>query len=128
MTPLTTARAGFETDGAGSAPPRFNPQRMDELALEAGSDAIVRELVVLFLEDVSQRLQELEQAVKRSDRSARERVAHSIKGSAANLGAERLALLASAIEHCSNDEALTEIAGMAEEFEALKQLLDERYA
>jgi two-component system, sensor histidine kinase and response regulator len=100
---------------------------MDELALEAGSDAIVRELIVLFLEDVSQRGEELKQAVTRGDRGGRERVAHSIKGSAANLGAERLATLASAIERCSNEEARGELAGIAEEFEALKRALAEQY-
>ena len=101
---------------------------MNELALEAGSDAIVRELIVLFLGDVSQRVEELKHAVTGGDQAHRERVAHSIKGSAANLGAERLAMLASAIERCSNDEARSKLATIAEEFEALKRALAEHYS
>lgn len=105
----------------------FNPARMNEIADQAGSQAIVYELVGLFVEDVNVRMGELASAVTSGDAVLRERVAHSIKGSCANLGAERMAGMAHAIERCPASEAPERFAALQSEFDALCQTLRQRY-
>jgi len=106
---------------------RFNPSRMEEIAEQAGSHAIVYELVGLFLGDVEARVRDLATTVQNDDDAARERVSHSIKGSCANLGAERMAELARIIEHCPAAAAPDLLAKIQEEFAALKLVLHETY-
>ena len=100
---------------------------MDEIAQQAGSDSIVYELLGLFHDDVNLRLAELADAVKHQDRVRRERVAHSIKGSCANLGAERMAKLAAEIERCAEGCASEQIEVMLQEFQELCSMLSSRY-
>ncbi|MCU0229872.1 MAG: Hpt domain-containing protein [Acidobacteria bacterium] len=65
----------------------------------AGDDrAFYRELLDLFLEDTRQRLGQLEMAVSAGDLEQVADVAHSIKGAAASLAAERARALAWSIE------------------------------
>jgi HPt (histidine-containing phosphotransfer) domain-containing protein len=107
--------------------PRFNPARMNEIAQQAGSDDIVYELVSLFETDVAERLEDLAGAVLSSDKVWRERVAHSIKGSCANLGAERMAKLAERIERCVGQDANQLAVAIQNEFIELRQTLNQRY-
>ena len=53
----------------------------------------LREVVELFLADTPARLAALHDAVERGDATAVEREAHTLKGSAANVGALRLAVI-----------------------------------
>jgi Hpt domain-containing protein/response regulator receiver domain-containing protein len=62
-----------------------------------GSD-LKAKLGELFVRDVGKRLEELRYAVQRADIPAVARLAHAIKGSAANLGAQHLAQLCADIE------------------------------
>lgn len=106
---------------------RFNPARMEEIAEQAGSHAIVYELVGLFLGDVDARMHDLATTVQNNDDVARERVSHSIKGSCANLGAERMAELARLIECCPASAAPELLPEIQQEFTALKLVLRETY-
>ena len=106
---------------------RFNPARMEEIAEQAGSHAIVYELVGLFLGDVEARMQDLAKAVEASNDFERERVSHSIKGSCGNLGAERMAELARVIECCPSGTAPSLLLGIQREFAELKRVLRETY-
>jgi HPt (histidine-containing phosphotransfer) domain-containing protein len=65
---------------------------------EDGSDDLLAELIALFLEDAPCRLRDLGQALEKNDADAAMRVAHSLKGSAGNLGARGLAALCSNLE------------------------------
>ncbi|HEU5072948.1 MAG TPA: Hpt domain-containing protein [Polyangiaceae bacterium] len=107
--------------------PRFNPARMEEIAEQAGSHAIVHELVDLFLGDVEARVRDLASTVQRNDDVERERVSHSIKGSCANLGAERMAELARLIEHCPSAAAPDLVRAIQREFTELERVLHETY-
>ncbi len=111
----------------GTELPRFNPSRMNEIAEQAGSDAIVHELVSLFRDDVEKRLTELKAAAASADRTQRERIAHSIKGACANLGAELMASLAKTLERCAEDAAPALAEQLIREFAELTKQLDARY-
>lgn len=117
----------LESSQLALAFPRFNPARMEEIAEQAGSHAIVNELVGLFLGDVENRVRDLDSTVQRNDDVERERVSHSIKGSCANLGAERMAELARIIEHCPAAAAPDLVRAIQREFTELERLLQETY-
>jgi HPt (histidine-containing phosphotransfer) domain-containing protein len=68
-----------------------------------GDQALLRELVGIFMDDGPKRLEALRQAMTASDVQLLEQVAHSLKGSAAILGASRLQESALALEEAAQD-------------------------
>ncbi|HEX2100234.1 MAG TPA: Hpt domain-containing protein [Candidatus Synoicihabitans sp.] len=66
-----------------------------------GDDSFLREIIGIFVEDTPNRLNEMRQAFAANDQATFTRAAHSIKGSASNLGAFRLRALAEKLEHDS---------------------------
>ncbi len=76
------------------------------------NDEFLRELTGIFLEDTPKRLAELDTSLASGDHGAFTRAAHSIKGSASNLGATQLRAVAEKLEHHSRKEGLREVAGM----------------
>lgn len=62
------------------------------------SDDFLREIVALFAADLPERIAELEAALPEGNAAKFGRAAHSIKGSAANLGAARLRSAAENLE------------------------------
>jgi len=121
-----TEHLPLAADGA-AAFARFNPSRMEEIAEQAGSHAIVYELVGLFLGDVEARMRDLASSVQSCNHEQLERVSHSIKGSCANLGAERMAELARLIELCPASGAGDLLRAIQHEFAALKLVLYQTY-
>jgi HPt (histidine-containing phosphotransfer) domain-containing protein len=78
--------------------PRWTlPEALQELE-SAGCGDTVLELVRDFQTDTAQRLQRLRQALASSDAATFRREAHSIKGSAAQMGADEVAALARVLE------------------------------
>jgi HPt (histidine-containing phosphotransfer) domain-containing protein len=73
------------------------PEALRELEA-AGCTGVVSELVEDFKSDTSQRLMRLRKAVVESDAATFRREAHSIKGSAAQMGASDVAALARVLE------------------------------
>ena len=65
---------------------------------EPGEPDLLRELLTLFLRDTPERLDALTRALAAADFDTAGRAAHSVKGSAANLGASQLQELASVAE------------------------------
>jgi HPt (histidine-containing phosphotransfer) domain-containing protein len=80
-------------------------------------DDFLREIVALFGADLKVRLGELDQSLARGDQTTLERSAHSIKGSAANLGAGRLRAAAEEVEAQARRSGL---GGVAPLIDALK--------
>ncbi len=68
-----------------------------------GDQALLRELVGIFIDDGPKRLEALREAMTASDVQQLEQVAHSLKGSAAILGASRLQQSALALEEAAHD-------------------------
>jgi HPt (histidine-containing phosphotransfer) domain-containing protein len=72
-------------------------------------DAFLKDIIGIFLEDTPQRIAELKQCLTAYDQPKFTRAAHSIKGSASNLGANQVRLVAEQIEHQSRNSGLTGI-------------------
>jgi HPt (histidine-containing phosphotransfer) domain-containing protein len=68
-----------------------------------GDQGLLRELVGIFIDDGPKRLKALREAMTASDVQQLEQVAHSLKGSAAILGASRLQESALALEEAAHD-------------------------
>jgi HPt (histidine-containing phosphotransfer) domain-containing protein len=76
-----------------------------DLASDTGPD-LLADLVAMFLHDARTRVQELREALAAEDVVALAAASHTIKGSAANLGARRLAGLAAEMEALSGNGGL----------------------
>jgi len=79
-----------------------DPTIIDQAALERleewGGQKLSREIVHLFLENGPSRLDQIRKAVEGEDLDAPERGAHSLKSSAANVGAQHVQRLAGEVE------------------------------
>ena len=94
---------------------------------EPGQPDLVTELVDLFIADVPPRLQKIEAGAASGDAAAVYAQAHTIKGSAGNLGAKAMAALCLAIERPAKAGTLTGTEGpireLLAEYERVKYLL-----
>lgn len=86
MPPEPTAAAG----GPENHPDWVPPEALQQLA-QTGSARVVAELLDDFRRDVTARLLQLRRAIDHNDGPAIRIQVHSIKGSAAQMGADRLA-------------------------------------
>lgn len=86
--------------GDNFRPVPVNPDVLQMLAdlQEPGEPDLLRELVTLFLRDAPERLRALHDALAVSDYATASRAAHSLKGSAATLGAQELESLSGIAE------------------------------
>jgi len=87
-------------------------------------DELVREVLNIFLDNVPQRIQELQAALDAEDAPAARMAAHTIKGMAANTSAEALRKLAGEMEAAARDEDLVAVqermANLADIFENVR--------
>jgi CheY-like chemotaxis protein len=94
---------------------------------EAGQPDPLKELIELFLRDARGRLQKMELAIEQKDPSSLSSAAHTLKGSASNLGARHLAALCLALERQAKAGELGETANILlevkSEFQAVEQKL-----
>jgi histidine phosphotransfer protein HptB len=110
--------------------PILDPESIENLrALSPeGDDSFLKEIIGIFLDDTPVRLNEMRVAFAANDQATFSRAAHSIKGSASNLGAMRLRGLAEKLEHASKHGSLSELAAqlpaMDAEFAAAKAELE----
>jgi HPt (histidine-containing phosphotransfer) domain-containing protein len=88
--------------------PVIDPQAIENLrALDPeNGDEFLREIIGIFLDDTPQRIAELDQSFAAGDAAKFARAAHSIKGSAANLGALVLRATAETLEHQARQTGL----------------------
>ncbi len=78
----------------------IDPQMVGALRdLNPEDPAFLRELIDMFLQDIPDRIAELEQALAAQDAPLLTRAAHTIKGSSSNFGAAALVAVALAMEH-----------------------------
>lgn len=87
----------------------------------------LRELVELFFRDAEPRLKSMREAAAASDAAKLAAAAHTLKGSASNLGAKRLSALCAAIEkHGKSGNAIAAsdmLAEVAAEYDAVREIL-----
>ncbi len=93
-----------------------------------GDDSFLKEIIGIFIDDTPQRLQEMRDAFAARDQSTFSRAAHSIKGSASNLGAMRLKSLAEKLEKAAKQASLdgldAELPKMEAEFATARAELE----
>jgi two-component system, sensor histidine kinase and response regulator len=111
--PNAQKKVGFDYDGA--------------LRRLGGDTELLREVAQFFLEDSPGLLDQLRAALAEGDATTAERSAHSLKGLAANFGAQQAVDAALAIESAARDGKLPEAgrlrAGLEQEIAALQGAL-----
>ena len=97
---------------------------------EGEDDDPVRELIELFLDDAPQRVHKLREGIQRQDIETARVAAHSLKGSARNLGALALSVTSEAAEELVKDSewvaAEAKLADIQQELEALVAELENK--
>lgn len=84
---------------------------LDDLNHRLGSDPELISMVIgVFVEDMPQQIKALKEAVKGQDTKEATRLAHSIKGAAANVGGESLQAAALKLEEAGREGNLTDMA------------------
>lgn len=105
------------TDPQAAQPPVLELEQIDGLVAAAGV-AGAQEILRAFWQSTETLLEALETQVAAQDAEQAARTAHALKGSAANVGARRLAELARRIEECcksANDGDLSHCLDKAAE-------------
>ena len=101
-------------------------KRLEDLT--GGDKAFEHELIDLFLKDTTRHLTRLEAVIKDADSSSVEASAHSIKGAAANMGAEKFRKLAHGLELKGKTGALygapEDLAHLMSAFEEVKRFFE----
>ncbi len=92
---------------------------------QPGEPDLVTELIDLFLEDTATQLKVLSGAVLKNNTAEMRRVAHLLKGSSANIGAERLAAIYASLEKTEfrNGDAGVMLAKLEREFRRVDEAL-----
>ena len=81
----------------------IDPQALERLR-EWGGDKLAGQMVRLFLKNSGTRMDQIRTGVSNEDLEEAERGAHSLKSSAANIGAETLRTLATRMESAALDQ------------------------
>lgn len=111
-------------------PEVLDPEVIEMLRDLGGEDEpeLLAELVAVFLADAPQRLHDMQQGLAQGDFELLERAAHTLKSSAANLGARLLSEHARELEAAARarrGEGLTELASSCQHsFDEARQALN----
>lgn len=115
----------------GPKPLPVDPEVLQMLAdlQEPGEPDLLSELVTLFLRDTPERLDALHRALEAGDFETASRAAHSLKGSASNLGAGGLQSMAAIAEMSARERDRAAVraaaADLDREFAAVKRQLED---
>ncbi|HEY8770390.1 MAG TPA: response regulator [Thermoleophilaceae bacterium] len=121
--------AGSDGNGDGALDPRTFGRLRDELA-ETGT---LPRLVEIFSTQTPERVDELRQAIGAGDHEVVLRLAHTMKGGAASLGATKLAEACKSLEELARDGELgdaadTKVDAIEEAFEAACEAMEREVA
>lgn len=107
--------------------PVIDSAAIDTLAAINPDDGgeFVREILQIFLEDTPARIGDLEEALRSGDNAKFVRAAHSIKGSASNVGALLLREIAEQLEQHSRDVGIDDVDLLMQELRSRYQLTAE---
>lgn len=97
------------------------PAVLDPVALERlrrlGGGKLLRDMLDLFLEHTPARMEAAVAAAAQGDHAGVNRAAHSLKSSAANLGARTLRDIAEQVEHVAAGEQAGDLAALIAQFQ-----------
>ncbi|MBY0242110.1 MAG: Hpt domain-containing protein, partial [Burkholderiaceae bacterium] len=114
---------------AGPTGNALNPRALDNIrALGNGAaPSLLRRVVQAYLDETPKQLACLRTALRDQQHDTLRRIAHSLKSSCANIGAEALATLSKDLEQLgqahTTDGAPALLAGMEREFETVRRAL-----
>lgn len=94
----------------------INPKALKRLEEWGGTD-LVHQMVRLFLENSPARVEQIRTVFGDDPGSVPERGSHSLKSSAANVGAERLREVATRIEHAASENDFDQVRALVPELE-----------
>lgn len=102
-----------------STVPLIDPDAIENLRAlgSEDDDSFLREIVTLFLEDTPKRFEELRTSHLAGDTVKYARAAHSVKGSASNLGAMRVRAVAEKLEYAAKQQGLAGLEPLQAELE-----------
>ena len=116
-------REAKERTGEGAALPVFDRAALLDRCM--GEEDLVRDVLALFLDNMPQRIQELQAALDAGDAPAARLTAHTVRGMAANIGAEALRALAKEMEDAAEGGELEAVRArmgvLVERFEELRK-------
>lgn len=101
-------------------PDALDPEAIDRLR-DWGGERLLGQMIRLFLENSAERMDQIRSGKNGTDLDEAGRGAHSLKSSAANVGAQRVREVAAEMERLCTD-------GRRDEFLALVPTLEEAYA
>ncbi|HDM76392.1 MAG TPA: Hpt domain-containing protein [Deltaproteobacteria bacterium] len=94
-----------------------------------GDEELLCEVIDLFIEEVPDILTTLEAAIESGDWESAAKLAHTLKGSSSNVGAERFASVVLELENHSKEEnssgAIKAYRTLRDEFAAVKQFVSD---
>lgn len=107
----------------------LDPHAIEALrALNPGDDSFFSDLVDIYLDDSPKRIAEIEHALTEGDARRLTLAAHSLKGSSANFGADRLRAASEQLELLGRQGALADgsaqLPALKEEFARVKAELE----
>ncbi|HET7270373.1 MAG TPA: response regulator, partial [Rubrobacter sp.] len=101
----------------------FSPHEVMEVGLdhtvianlrELGDSDLLSELTQMFVEEIPRRLGDLHEAIENGDAETLKRIAHTLKGSAGNMGARQMSRLCLDLEQAGESDDLSTAAGILE--------------
>ena len=99
--------------------------RSHTLSLVEGDHGLLREIVILFVDDSGDLLERIRKGLESGDAGELERAAHQLRGSSSNFEAQGIVRLASALETAARDGDLVGASGLVPELEkALSELME----
>jgi signal transduction histidine kinase/CheY-like chemotaxis protein len=116
-----TATHATATDATETHATVFDPNKA--LQRVGGDSALLQAIVELFLELAPQNLVQLDESQQRHDSPVLRRVAHTLKSSADNIGADRVRSIAERIEHFAAESNFTETARLVQSLASELDLL-----
>jgi CheY-like chemotaxis protein len=122
---------------AGGEPSEEKPEDANPLDLEVlaglqelGDPGLLTELAEMFVGDAAGRIAELRTAAGEGDAAKVERAAHTLKGSAGNMGANGMARISARLQDAGTAGKLHEVPGLIEsleeEFERVRPVLEQQ--
>lgn len=97
-----------------------------------GDTVFEQELFEVFVEDCHERLERLDKAVRNRDIDTTRRESHTLKGAAANIGAESMRACALALERTDvlqeNVLALERLAALQKSYEDVREFIERHLA
>ena len=104
---------------AMNASPAIDPQAIAGLReLNPDDPAFLAELIDLFLQDIPERIAEIESALAQGNAAQLTRAAHTVKGSCSNFGANGLARVAQTMEQQGKASAFADATATLPELRA----------